>query len=240
MKHYRKHYHVWTAFIEFLVYVVTFFCCRKTLNSDVVRSSTAKDLLRARKAFKEFQGSHLAVDYPEAIYEAWITFEERWGDAKQLEEAVSRVRKLTDALNDKRSRVRNVTHRLLFGFTDDIITQDAYRASKMQPQQTSAPAVAGTTTPQQQPVDVAMADAEEETPGPSTSAAPADRTSSKRKAEDDAGPDTKKLKPGTSRHCRICTREPDHICLEWQSLRPPPRLRGKPLIQSFSAIATHP
>lgn len=51
----------------------------------------------------------MTVDYPEAVYEAWIAFEERWGDAKQLEEAVARVRKLTDALNEKRSRVRNTT-----------------------------------------------------------------------------------------------------------------------------------
>lgn len=57
--------------------------------------------------FKEFQGAHLSVDYPEAIYDAWISFEERWGDAAELENAVFRVRKLMEALTEKRSKVKS-------------------------------------------------------------------------------------------------------------------------------------
>lgn len=67
--------------------------------------STAKNIPRARKAFKEFQGAHLAVDYPEAVYNAWISFEERWGNTKELEDAISRVRNLSDALNEMRAKV---------------------------------------------------------------------------------------------------------------------------------------
>jgi hypothetical protein len=65
-----------------------------------------RDVPRARKAFRDFQGAHLSVDYPEAVYEAWISFEEKWGDAKDIETAVGRVSKLTAALNEKRAKVR--------------------------------------------------------------------------------------------------------------------------------------
>jgi hypothetical protein len=94
-------------FCRFLGVCVHFDQCRRRIQrrSWVVFRFTAKNIPRARKAFKEFQGTHLAVDYPEAVYEAWISFEERWGSAKELEDALSRVRKLTEALNEKRAKV---------------------------------------------------------------------------------------------------------------------------------------
>src|SRR5260370_22116448 len=68
---------------------------------------TLRDLQKARKAFKDVQSCHLAIDYPEPVYEAWIGFEETWGTAKDLQFALKRVCKIASALSDKRSKVRN-------------------------------------------------------------------------------------------------------------------------------------
>jgi len=95
-------------FRRFLSVCVLFDECRRsnsTARMGRFHRLTAKNIPRARKAFKEFQGTHLAADYPEAVCEAWISFEERWGTAKELEDALSHVRKLTDALNEKRAKV---------------------------------------------------------------------------------------------------------------------------------------
>lgn len=110
VKHYKKHWHVWTSFIDFLVYVPTDPLCASHVTEGVIKiqlipRNTVKDFPRTRKAFKEFSGSHLAVDYPEAVYDAWISFEERWGGQKELHDALTRVKKLGDALADKRARV---------------------------------------------------------------------------------------------------------------------------------------
>ncbi|KAF8310458.1 hypothetical protein DL93DRAFT_2230235 [Clavulina sp. PMI_390] len=85
VKHYKKHWHVWTSFIDFL-------------------TMTAKNFPRARKAFREFSGAHLAVDYPEAVYEAWISFEEKWGTSEELHAARTKVKKLENALAEKRAK----------------------------------------------------------------------------------------------------------------------------------------
>ncbi len=68
---------------------------------------TLRDLQKARKAFKDVQSCHLAIDYPEPVYEAWIGFEETWGTAKDLQFALKRVCKMASALSDKRSKVCN-------------------------------------------------------------------------------------------------------------------------------------
>jgi len=159
-KYYKKYWNTWISFVDFSVL-------------------TVKNIPRARKAFKEFQGTHLAVDYPEAVCEAWISFEERWGTAKELEDALSRVCKLTDALNEKRAK-------------------DAYRVSKAQhaklaesgPSPSTTRGIAPTTIapqPTEGQDELIAADAE--------ASATNYPLSSKCKAQDEAGPESKKLKP---------------------------------------------
>lgn len=156
--------------------------------------NTVKDFARTRKAFKEFSGSHLAVDYPEAIYEAWISFEESWGGQKELHDALIRVRKLGDALADKRARVSmsGSPQKLQLIY---VHVQDAHRSARSQ-----APTHETQLPPTTQDIvqqnaiafssgtdDIVMADAEGST----------SRTSIKRKADDEDGPNSKKLKAGT-------------------------------------------
>lgn len=87
-----------------MCYIVLYGNCTKVWSVRCFRTSL-KDPVRARKAFKDAQGAHLALDYPEAVYEAWIAFEEIWGTSKDLEYALGRVRKMAAVLNDKRSKV---------------------------------------------------------------------------------------------------------------------------------------
>ncbi|KAF8324916.1 uncharacterized protein EI90DRAFT_3129468 [Cantharellus anzutake] len=153
VKHNRKSWHVWIAYADFLVH-------------------TIKDLQQARKAFKDMQSCHLAIDYPESVYEAWIMFEETWGTEKDLDFALRRVRKLTTALGEKRSK-------------------DAYKNMRSQTQVESQSGssinpitLAAPELPQLQDVEMEGTDKTTE-------------QSSKRKLDDEPGPAPKRLKQDT-------------------------------------------
>lgn len=56
------------------------------------------DPQRARKVFKDGATPSRNIDYPQALWAAWIAYEERWGTVEQLEYAMMRVRKMGDDL----------------------------------------------------------------------------------------------------------------------------------------------
>lgn len=56
----------------------------------------------ARKTFRDIAGKNL--DWPEAIWEAWITFEQLHGTVEQIEEALDRVERAQVQVNNRRAK----------------------------------------------------------------------------------------------------------------------------------------
>ena len=70
------------------------------------RSTQLKDRERARKIYKDAVNPTRNLDYPEALWANWISFEEVHGSVEQLEHAMKRVRKMSLDLSGKREMVR--------------------------------------------------------------------------------------------------------------------------------------
>ncbi|KAG8984483.1 Splicing factor [Tulasnella sp. JGI-2019a] len=83
-KFYKNKYYVWTEHAAFLTHF--------------------GDAQRARKVFKDAATPTRNLDYPQALWTAWIAYEERWGTVEQLEYAIARVRKMTEELGKKAAR----------------------------------------------------------------------------------------------------------------------------------------
>ena len=57
----------------------------------------------ARNAFKDIVTKNL--DWPEAIFEAWISFEHLYGSVEEIEECLDKVERAQNQLNARRLRV---------------------------------------------------------------------------------------------------------------------------------------
>lgn len=66
---------------------------------------TYGDPQAARKVFKDAATPTRNMDYPQALWNAWMNYEERWGSVTQLEHAIARVRKMGEDLSKKAAQV---------------------------------------------------------------------------------------------------------------------------------------
>ncbi|KAG8906149.1 Splicing factor [Tulasnella sp. 403] len=93
-KFYKRRYLVWAEFASFLIKEV-------------------RDYDKARKVFKDAATPSRNLDYPQALWDAWLTFEEMHGTVEQHEYAMMRVRKMNDQLTKKIAETNRVV--------DDIV-----------------------------------------------------------------------------------------------------------------------
>lgn len=57
----------------------------------------------ARKAFKDVAGKNL--DWPEAVWDAWVSFEQAHGSLDELDDCLDRVDRARNQVNAKRAKV---------------------------------------------------------------------------------------------------------------------------------------
>ncbi|KAJ3490444.1 hypothetical protein NLI96_g1424 [Meripilus lineatus] len=81
-KHYKTSYLAWTAYIDVLT--------KHNLYED------------ARKIYKDISTKNL--DWPEAIWEAWITFENTFGSVQEIEDCLDRVERAQTQVNKRRAK----------------------------------------------------------------------------------------------------------------------------------------
>ena len=60
----------------------------------------------ARKVFRDIAMKNL--DWPEAVWEAWISFEQLHGSVEQLEDALDRIERAQTQVNNRRAKVRDL------------------------------------------------------------------------------------------------------------------------------------
>ncbi|KAI0669180.1 RNA-binding protein Prp24 [Trametes maxima] len=81
-KHYKTSYLAWTAYTEILT--------KQRMYED------------ARKVFRDIAPKHL--DWPEAVWDAWVSFEQLYGSVEQIEEALDRVERAQIQVNARRAK----------------------------------------------------------------------------------------------------------------------------------------
>lgn len=81
-KFYKTKYYVWTEYASFL-------------------TQRLQQYEKARTVYKSASTPSRTIDYPQAIWNAWVAFEEIHGTVDQLEHALKRVRKMTQDLTKK-------------------------------------------------------------------------------------------------------------------------------------------
>ncbi|KIO31343.1 hypothetical protein M407DRAFT_220481 [Tulasnella calospora MUT 4182] len=83
-KYYKTKYNVWTEYTSFLTLV-----------------PIHVEYDKARAVYKNASTPSRSIDYPQAVWSAWVAFEEIHGTVDQLEHAIKRVRKMTQDLAKK-------------------------------------------------------------------------------------------------------------------------------------------
>jgi len=73
---------------------------------DFVIRHALKNYEQAREVYQNACNPSRNLDYPQAVWEAWISFEEYHGTASQLNHAKARVKKMGEALAKKIAQVR--------------------------------------------------------------------------------------------------------------------------------------
>ncbi|TFK90773.1 RNA-binding protein Prp24 [Polyporus arcularius HHB13444] len=81
-KHYKTSYLAWTSYTEVLI--------RQHLYDD------------ARRVFRDV--AHKNTDWPEAIWEAWVSFEQLHGSVEQIEDALDRIERARTQVNNRRAK----------------------------------------------------------------------------------------------------------------------------------------
>ena len=62
----------------------------------------------ARKIYRDISMKNL--DWPEAVWEAWVSFEQLYGTLEQIEDALDRVQRAQTQVNARRAKVRRIHH----------------------------------------------------------------------------------------------------------------------------------
>ncbi|KAI0700046.1 RNA-binding protein Prp24 [Cerioporus squamosus] len=81
-KHYKTSYLAWTSYTDVLI--------RQHLYDD------------ARRVFRDV--AHKNLDWPEAIWEAWVSFEQLHGFVEQIEDALDRIERARTQVNNRRAK----------------------------------------------------------------------------------------------------------------------------------------
>ncbi|KAI0712607.1 RNA-binding protein Prp24 [Earliella scabrosa] len=147
-KHYKTSYLAWTSYTEVLV--------RQNMHDD------------ARKVFRDIAMKNL--DWPEAVWEAWISFEQLHGSVEQLEDALDRIERAQTQVNNRRAK--------------EAERAQIAAAQLIAETQANVPVAEAPAPAQSQPIA-------ESTPMEVDAAAGAE-AGSKRKAEDDDVPESSK------------------------------------------------
>ncbi|KAH8104839.1 RNA-binding protein Prp24 [Cristinia sonorae] len=143
-KHYKNSYLAWTLYTDALV---------RNHNYD-----------QARSVFKDVSLKNL--DWPEAVWDAWVSFEQVYGSAEQMDECLDRIERARNQVTAKRAKEEKAAYEAM------QVIADA--------EQQAAASVASTTRQSAQE-DVAM--------DVDATAAGAGESKGKRKAEDDVEPE---------------------------------------------------
>ncbi len=69
----------------------------------------------ARRVFRDI--AHKNIDWPEAIWEAWVSFEQLHGSVEQIEDALDRIERARTQVNNRRAKVGH--HRPCLPFCPD-------------------------------------------------------------------------------------------------------------------------
>ncbi|KAI0771140.1 RNA-binding protein Prp24 [Trametes elegans] len=81
-KHYKTSYLAWTSYIDVLI--------KQHMHDD------------ARKVFRDIAMKNL--DWPEAVWDAWLAFEQLYGSVEQIEDALDRVERAQTQVNARRAK----------------------------------------------------------------------------------------------------------------------------------------
>ncbi|TCD69018.1 Splicing factor [Steccherinum ochraceum] len=147
-KHYKNSYLVWTSYTDALI---------RTQHYD-----------QARSVFKDVSLKN--IDWPEAIWDAWLSFEQVYGTAVQMDECLDRIERARGQVNAKRIKEEKAAY-------------EAMQVIAEAEQQAAVSAVASSASMTQSvPMEV------------DTSSSSALEGGAKRKAEDDIEPEAKKPK----------------------------------------------
>ncbi|KAG8982971.1 Splicing factor, partial [Tulasnella sp. 427] len=156
-KFYKTKYHVWTEYTTFL-----------TLR--------LQQYEKARTVYKSASTPSRNIDYPQAIWNAWVAFEEAYGSVEQLEHAIKRVRKMTQDLSKKaavQAAEQQASTVEAQQFLDTAIAQQSMEAVSVQPER-STPMAVDEHVPSASAHHKRKADEDEEVLEPSTKRARAD------------------------------------------------------------------
>lgn len=101
-KHYKSSWASWVAYTDALVYATLFVHIGfAAFNLHAFRHSDHHDL--ARSTFKDVSTKNL--DYPEALWDAWINFEYAHGSLASLEDAMARIERARTQAEARRMKV---------------------------------------------------------------------------------------------------------------------------------------
>lgn len=70
----------------------------------------------ARKVFRDVSTKN--IDWPEAVWEAWLAFEHVHGLASGLQNCIDRIEKAQQQVNAKRAKVQRIMEFLSFDFVN--------------------------------------------------------------------------------------------------------------------------
>ncbi|KAK0221961.1 hypothetical protein IW262DRAFT_1448129 [Armillaria fumosa] len=158
-------------------YKISYMAC--TLYTDaLIKNDRADD---ARKVFQEVHRKHF--DWPEAIWDAWVTFEHFHGTVEEINATMDNIEKIRLQVNARRAKVSNPCH-----------MYEAEKASRQYAQMAAEQLVTEVEAVQQQQHDNANENAMEVESAPSVNTV--ERGTKRRSEDDGAGAALKRAKTG--------------------------------------------
>lgn len=102
-KHYKTSYLAWTSYAEHLmcVFYLSAFLESKYRLYTLQRKQDHYD--KVRGLFRDLYTKNL--DWPEAIWEAWISFEHLYGSVEEIESCLDKIEKAAYQVNARRAKV---------------------------------------------------------------------------------------------------------------------------------------
>ena len=69
----------------------------------LISASRTHDYDEARSVFKDIAMRN--IDWPEAVWDAWLSFEQVYGSVEQMEEALDKIERARNQVNARRAKV---------------------------------------------------------------------------------------------------------------------------------------
>jgi len=99
-KYYKTSYLVWMSYTDVLM-CVAFFCFKDIVDQSFHSKQDRHD--EARAVFKDLCMKNL--DWPEAIWEAWISFEHLFGSVQEVDACLDKIERAQYQVNMRRAKV---------------------------------------------------------------------------------------------------------------------------------------